>query len=1137
MFELNREDLLAAMRLGRHIDGPTLAGALPAFWFNAKAEWLQPFKAPFQRSSIEYAEPLSADHPLAQFEKAADDARKWLASGDAGDKAKRITLKRSELEAALAEAVADLAQVTPGATPPTSLMNMRRGLQLYGVHVVKDDKTDELPLQLANARLPFSLRLIACSFEMPISLSSASMVTLDLSGSAVPGLDATFLDLGGSLRLRRLYSSAPLDFTGARIHGVLDGADMVLQPFGEHPPAQAVSPERAMLGLNQVQIDNEIRLQRAQIWGGITMRGLEAKRSIYMSDAVVLAPLAVLEAMAKAASEQVSVWAAFSPVYLLSGNGHDGRKWWQEIRWQVATWLRGWGSEFHEALLKFRYTPDASQPDKTDEIDQAWKSLTIHALLTSNLRARTSAIRADGIKVAGSLFLERMVCHGRMRAKYAQIEGGLTLAGARLRSTEALMPTFDRLSYATSPVARDIGRYREETYIPLVDPEDAEDTGRLARGADIYALDLRECRIAGDVRIGLADDKVPRGAAWMTRIDGKVAFDQANFDGRLRLECVIFEWSQRVSKPVTDADGYTKQIGEEKSDRKKRLLRAEEHQISARGLITADSVDLCGCANLKGADFSNATIGGALLFFRKSAHPAAEKGADGAQDGEGENRETLKLVEPATGLGGASIKLEGAKIGDDLRLLFDPGDQEGPRIKAQRVTVNGLLSIMPPGAGHSVPLDAASHLKVLERIRDDREKQRTWAAKRGWFWPEKERVWTQKKLWDKEMAAWKKTTPDVDLANATTTLLEFPSGAWPRAGRLIISGFRYERTLPRGPLAPHRLADEKNLPSKLEERHTYWTGCGILLIFFAVAVPLARTHFDPEAPILLSSTIMLAALFAVAAIYILVPRFTSPRSLNIVPMAIDWLQLQPPEVNAYRTRFSFGTWMSRTFGGVWTLDKPELGNLFRSLEPYTIAADALRREGRWISANLVEQERFRVRNWQLSWRTHFLQKLSFKLADWLTEYGYNYARLMFFSALAVILAAMTVESAQHCGAIGPKVQNVNLLPPLAARPGEGGIECPHFASKEDRIALTRNLDVAMFALDTVLPIMDLGEAATWSVNKETTALGPGWWEPVREYVTYARLLAFFHTVGLALAGLLLLGLSTRFGQWLARYGD
>jgi len=47
-----------------------------------------------------------------------------------------------------------------------------------------------------------------------------------------------------------------------------------------------------------MNVDNEIRMQRAQIWGGITMRGLEAKRSIYINDAVIMSPLAVLEAMA-----------------------------------------------------------------------------------------------------------------------------------------------------------------------------------------------------------------------------------------------------------------------------------------------------------------------------------------------------------------------------------------------------------------------------------------------------------------------------------------------------------------------------------------------------------------------------------------------------------------------------------------------------------------------------------------------------------------------------------------------------------------------------------------------------------------------------------------------------------------------
>jgi hypothetical protein len=1120
VLEINRKHLLAAMRSGRHFSAIEFAKATPLTRLAGSSDkWLKPFLPPFQRSKIEYPDGTCSDSdPLSIFERESAAARERLRVSRPRDR--QVVIKRSELEAAITEGLAELASLPDADVSARQRSSLRHGLQMYGLHVRKDNKLDKSPLRLANADLAFSLRFIACSFEMPISLSSASLVTLDLSGCAVPGIDATFLKLSGSLRLRRLYSSAPLDFTGTRIHGFLDGADMVLQPFGAHPPSQAVSPERAMLGLNQAQIDNEIRLQRAQIWGGLTMRGLEAKRSIYMSDAVLLAPLAVLEAMAKAKQRSDPLTAANDTVYDLPGKGEHNRSRKNWEKWQQETWSRGWSDEFKQAQEEF----DCTQKGARWVASAAWQGLTLHALLTSNLRARTSAIRADAMKVAGSVFMERVVCHGRTRFKYAHIDGGLTLAGARLRSTEALMPTFDKIALTQSnedwvEMAKKIHAYRRETYEALIDEED-RGTGELARGSDTYALDLRECRIEGDVRIGIVDGKVDKVAGWSTLIDGDVTFDQAQFGGKLLLERVVYSWKQRV--PEADSPSpqgaYDDLVETERRQRETKLKNDDIRQLSARGLTTADTINLCGCENLKGANFSNAFIGGDLLFW-----------ADG-DPSEEENPQTpppvpcrtrLRVQQPAQGLHGAVINLAGAHIGGDLRLLFEPGAIEpecgaaepllGPAIKAERVTVKGLLSIMP--SGNDVNADASTYRDIVNRAHKERSKQREWAA-RG------------REIWQEEIAKREELLPDIDLANASATLLEFPPAAWPRAGQMLISGFIYQRALPQGPLAPQPYDTKGPLPETWQAKRMWWLGFGQSLILSAALVFFIFCIFGRSPKEFFgSSYFFLSGWLLLSAVYIFVPLRTRPFAAQSFPMATAWLALQRSHRNPYRTDHSFGSMF------VWEKSKRR-GNLFRSLAPYTVAADALRREGRWVSASLVEQERLRVRNWQLSWRLHLLQKFSFNLADWMTEYGYNYARLLFCAGLTVIFAAMTVESAKDAGAVMPKDQ----VPP-AVRIEAGSVgDAIVLAAVGTKNNGTR-LDNLLYAVDTVLPVLDLGERAEWSVDHEVPALNASLQPWFGRSLTYARLLALYRFIGLILAGVLLLGLSTRFSQWLTRYGD
>ena len=1001
---------------------------------------------------------------------------------------------------------------------------MRHGLQLFGVQIVADTEAEErgrVPLRLANADLPFSLRFIGCTFHMPLAFSSARLVTLDLSGSALPGLDASFLKLAGSLRLRRTYASAPLDFTGATIHGFLDGADMVLQPFGPLPSMQASDSHRAMLGLNQVRIDNEIRLQRAQIWGGVTMRGLVALRSIYLSDAVLLSPLGVLEALAYKATKGSD--ANSDEIYKLPGLDANDETQNRQRDVNEETWKRGWKAE----LIKFCRT--FATPANVSTQTEVNERTAFNALMVTHLRARTSALRADGMQVGGSIYMERSVFHGRVRLKYVQVKGGLTLAGAKLRSTEAMIGIFDSHAYddvSNAPEIATLCAYRKKTYEKLVEPQDRQ-TGRVARGADIFALDLRESRFEGDVRIGIYESSRTHHDSWDTQIDGVVTCDQAVFDGKLRMERVKFRWTVRVpelSKEVLPTERpYAHAYTEEEDRLKLAWKEGKAYQLSARGLTTADSVSLTGVKRLKGADFSNATIGGDLLFWADWEHPDAQGKPE---------RDRIKLKEPASDLGGATINIAGATLDGDVRLLFEPAAKtepeanNGPSIQAERVTIKGLLSIMPPGSLLSI--SAGTYQTIVDDAADDRTEIRQWAGEGQVKWRDK-------------MDARAKQLPMINLSNAQATLFESPPAAWPKSGQLLVSGFVYQRAMPIGPLGPPPTGKDGETPRHFKTRSQEWWAITVVLLVAAGAVWGWRPQLQFDQGATWPAVDLLFWLLVVAAIYILIP-FIGPRSSRTVPMAHAWLGLQLPERNPYRTRYSLRAWAMTAVANLFKvgLSGPKtegLGNIFFSLEPYTTAADALRREGRWISANLVEQERFRVRNWQLSGRLHLLQKIAFKVAQLVTGYGYNYARLAFLTSLCIVVTAMVAEHANYNGAISAKITKVNPVPDVKSmsaftQPSDGA-EYAEDCGKKHQIIKTNGFDAALFAIDTVLPLIELAEVSEWEVAKQCRPPPLG----RDSIVTYARLFGVLHALGIILIGILLLGLSTRFGSWLGRYGD
>ncbi|WP_133064307.1 hypothetical protein [Sandarakinorhabdus cyanobacteriorum] len=190
--EIRAADLLRAMQDGMRLQGDDTG----AFSF-------LPFALPILQARFDSGEADNAGAPAttaldpAKFEHFADRAHRAFL-GEPG-----IIMPHVRVETLL-EAIGmacDRLAAEPGgrgAPDAATRLNMQSGLQLVGVRICASPAVADLlqaspgALRLSNARLPFSLRLIGCVIETPLALSNCQLVTLDLSGSALRGLDATF---------------------------------------------------------------------------------------------------------------------------------------------------------------------------------------------------------------------------------------------------------------------------------------------------------------------------------------------------------------------------------------------------------------------------------------------------------------------------------------------------------------------------------------------------------------------------------------------------------------------------------------------------------------------------------------------------------------------------------------------------------------------------------------------------------------------------------------------------------------------------------------------------------------------------------------------------------------------------------
>jgi len=157
-------------------------------------------------------------------------------------------------------------------------------------------------LDLKGARIPRDVLLAHCRFAATPNLMSAQLDTLDLTGSALPGLVADRLQARGDVFLRNAKTTGEIRLLGADLGGDLtcNGAEFTAGDSGTALTADRLRA-RGDAFLRRVKATGEIRLPGADLGGGIdgdgaqfsagnsgkalTADGLRARRGVFLRDA------------------------------------------------------------------------------------------------------------------------------------------------------------------------------------------------------------------------------------------------------------------------------------------------------------------------------------------------------------------------------------------------------------------------------------------------------------------------------------------------------------------------------------------------------------------------------------------------------------------------------------------------------------------------------------------------------------------------------------------------------------------------------------------------------------------------------------------------------------------------------------
>lgn len=408
------------------------------------------------------------------------------ASGQHGARQRR-TYDANDVKKAVVAAANELMRIEPPNAAAASL-------KLVGVELEGD-------LDLSKLDLPFSVRLICCHIKGALIVDRSSLVTLDVSGSIVQnGISGNYTKCGGALRARRLVSLGPVDFGGAEIGGSVDLTDSVIYP--ENSPTHRASyvADRGILNLSLAKLRKDCRLARARIYGGVNLRGCTIDGMLFMNDAVFRCPIAHFELMMDCAIRLVA--EELKQPSFVNRELSIAAKSSMDADLDIAKTLHQ--SNDHDPANAL--TQKVEVLGGASVVRRIWasdRSPEPFRLLQESRRTAESAVRAEGLTVAGPVYALGLRVCGRFRLKGLRCGGGLSFNGSRFRTVRSLRRDIKRRVTAINgdeswegQVKHNTGKLMKAILIASADPTVGVTPGRKVFRKE-YALDLRDAKIGG----------------------------------------------------------------------------------------------------------------------------------------------------------------------------------------------------------------------------------------------------------------------------------------------------------------------------------------------------------------------------------------------------------------------------------------------------------------------------------------------------------------------------------------------------------------------------------------------------------------------------------------------------------------